>query len=228
MAELIVALDLPDAPSAVALLDQLPDGCAVKVGSVMLTRAGTGFVRSLVAAGHPLFLDAKWHDIPNTVRGAVNAAVDLGVSMATVHAAGGEAMLRAAVDASAGRIHIVAVTVLTSHDTASYAAVTGRNDIVLEDEVARLAELAMRAGVAGIVCSPGEVTRVRGIVGEGRIVVPGIRRASDAPDDQQRIATPEAAVTAGATHLVVGRPITEAADPAVAYMEFIASAAAGS
>jgi len=220
MAELIVALDFPDPPSAVALLDQLPDGCAVKVGSVMLARAGAGFVRGLVATGHPVFLDAKWHDIPNTVAGAVNGAVELGVEMATVHAAGGEAMLRAAVEAAAGRIKIVAVTVLTSHDAASYSAVTGREQVDIPREVARLATIAMQAGVSGIVCSPEEIGVVRPIVGTGRIVVPGIRRANDAADDQSRIATPEAAVAAGATHLVVGRPITGAADPAAAYAEF--------
>lgn len=223
MAELIVALDSPDAPSAIALLDQLPDACAVKVGSVLLTRAGAGFVRGLTAGGHPVFLDPKWHDIPNTVAGAVNAAAELGVEMVTVHAAGGDAMLRAAVAAAAKRIKIVAVTVLTSHDAGSYAAVTGRERIDLGDEVMRLAELALGAGVDGIVCSADEVARVRPLVGDRRIVVPGIRRAADLLGDQRRVATPEAAVAAGATHLVVGRPITEAADPAAAYAEFIAA-----
>ncbi len=223
MAELIVALDSPDAPSAIALLDQLPDACAVKVGSVLLTRAGAGFVRGLTAGGHPVFLDPKWHDIPNTVAGAVNAAAELGVEMVTVHAAGGDAMLRAAVAAAAKRIKIVAVTVLTSHDAGSYAAVTGRERIELGDEVMRLAELALGAGVDGIVCSADEVARVRPLVGDRRIVVPGIRRAADLLGDQRRVATPEAAVAAGATHLVVGRPITEAADPAAAYAEFIAA-----
>lgn len=223
MAELIVALDSPDAPSAIALLDQLPDACAVKVGSVLLTRAGAGFVRGLAAGGYPVFLDSKWHDIPNTVAGAVNAAAELGVEMVTVHAAGGDAMLRAAVAAAAKRIKIVAVTVLTSHDAGSYAAVTGRERIELGDEVMRLAELALGAGVDGIVCSADEVARVRPLVGDRRIVVPGIRRAADLLGDQRRVATPEAAVAAGATHLVVGRPITEAADPAAAYAEFIAA-----
>ena len=223
MAELIVALDSPDAPSAIALLDQLPDACAVKVGSVLLTRAGAGFVRGLTAGGHPVFLDPKWHDIPNTVAGAVNAAAELGVEMVTVHAAGGDAMLRAAVAAAAKRIKIVAVTVLTSHEAGSYAAVTGRERIDLGEEVMRLAELALGAGVDGIVCSADEVARVRPLVGDRRIVVPGIRRAADLLGDQRRVATPEAAVAAGATHLVVGRPITEAADPAAAYAEFIAA-----
>ena len=220
MAELIVALDTPDAPSAIALLDQLPDGCAVKVGSVLLARAGAGFVRGLVAAGHPVFLDPKWHDIPNTVAGAVEAAADLGVEMVTVHAAGGDAMLRAAVAAAARRVRLVAVTVLTSHDPASYAVVTGRDRVDLADEVVRLTELALGAGVDGIVCSADEVALVRPLVGGGRIVVPGIRRVGDASADQRRVATPEAAVAAGATHLVVGRPITDSTDPGSAWSEF--------
>jgi orotidine-5'-phosphate decarboxylase len=224
MAELIVALDHADAPSAIALLDQLPDGCAVKVGAVLLARSGVGFVRGLVAAGHPVFLDPKWHDIPSTVSGAVAGAAQLGVEMLTVHASGGTAMLRAAVDAAEGRVKIVAVTVLTSHDAASYAAVVGRDVVDLPTEVARLTELAVASGVAGVVCSPVEIGRVRAIVGAGRIVVPGIRRADDEAADQQRFATPEAAAAVGATHLVVGRPITEAADPAAAYDDFLRAA----
>jgi orotidine-5'-phosphate decarboxylase len=223
MADLIVALDSPDAPSAIALLDRLPDGCAVKVGAVLLARAGAGFVRGLAGAGHPVFLDPKWHDIPNTVAGAVNAAAELGVEMVTVHAAGGDAMLRAAVEAASGRIKIVAVTVLTSLDAVSYAAATGRDHVDLGDEVARLAALALHAGVDGVVCSAEEVARVRPLAGGRRIVVPGIRRATDDVGDQRRVATPEAAVAAGATHLVIGRPITDAADPAVAYAELLAA-----
>ena len=126
MAELIIALDHADAPGAVALLDQLPDRCAVKVGAVMMTRAGLGFVRSLVANGHTVFLDLKWHDIPNTVVGAVEAAADLGVEMATVHALGGAATIEAAVTAAAGRLRIVAVTLLTSHDVAAVSTILGR------------------------------------------------------------------------------------------------------
>jgi orotidine-5'-phosphate decarboxylase len=217
MAELIVALDLPDAPSAVALLDLLPEGCPVKIGSVLMTQAGSGFVRTLVAHGHPVFLDLKWHDIPNTVRGAVAAAADLGVEMATVHALGGSAMIEAAVEAAAGRVKLVAVTVLTSHNPTGFAAVTGRPVADLGEEVARLARLAMTAGADGVVCSAAELEIVQPIVGGGRIVVPGIRRAGDALGDQTRVATPESAVAAGATHLVVGRPILEAPDPREAW-----------
>src|SRR5690606_21602384 len=151
-----------------------------------------------------VFLDLKWHDIPNTVRGAVAAAADLGVEMATVHALGGAAMIEAAVEAAAGRVQLVAVTELTSHDPAGFAAVTGQPVGDLGDEVARLARLAMGAGADGVVCSAAEIDIVRPIVGAGRIVVPGIRRAEDALGDQTRVATPESAVAAGATHLVVG------------------------
>jgi len=223
MPELIVALDHPDAPSAVALLDQLPDRCAVKVGSVMMTRAGLGFVRSLVANGHTVFLDLKWHDIPNTVKGAVEAAADLGVEMATVHALGGPAMIEAAVQAAAGRLRIVAVTVLTSHDPAGLGAVLGREVATVEAEVARLAAMAVGAGADGVVCSGQEIGAVRGAVGAGRIVVPGIRRSGEAVGDQARAFPPEAAVAAGATHLVVGRPIIASHDPAGAYADLLAA-----
>lgn len=220
MAELYVALDYPDAPSAVDLLDLLPTGAPVKIGSVLMTRAGHGFVRSVLDAGHPVFLDLKWHDIPNTVHGAVTAAVELGVRMVTVHALGGAEMLRAAVEAAAGRLDVVAVTVLTSHDAASFGAVTGRGTVDPAVEAARLATLAMAAGVAGVVCSADDLAQVRPIVGKGRLVVPGIRREGDATGDQRRVATPERALAEGATDLVVGRPITGAEKPGEAWAEF--------
>ena len=220
MAELILALDLPDPPSAIALLDQLPDACPVKVGSVLFTRAGSGFVRGLVDAGHPVFLDLKWHDIPNTVAAAVTAAVALGVDMVTVHALGGEAMLRAAVGSAGDTVHVVAVTVLTSHAAPEYASLLGRDEVDLDIEAGRLGELAVSAGVAGLVCSGEDLSRMRPIAGSRRLVVPGVRRADDSAGDQQRITTPEAAVAAGATHLVVGRPILDAKDPAAAYADF--------
>lgn len=220
MAELYVALDLPDAPSAVELLDQLPAGAPIKVGSVLMTRAGHGFVRSVLDAGHPVFLDLKWHDIPNTVHGAVTAAVELGVRMVTVHALGGREMLQAAVEAAAGRLDVVAVTVLTSHDAEGFGTITGRGQLELGAEAVRLAQLAMAAGVAGVVCSAEELAVVKPVVGAGRLVVPGIRRASDALGDQRRVATPEAAVAGGATDLVVGRPITAAENPGEAWAAF--------
>lgn len=227
MAELIVALDVADAPTAVELLDRLPDGCAVKVGSVLMTAAGSGFVRALVDGGHPVFLDLKWHDIPNTVAGAVRSARALGVEMATVHALGGQAMLAAAVEAAGDDLRLVAVTVLTSHDAESLAGVLGRPVGSVAAEVERLAAEARAAGVHGVVCSPQEIGLVRPVVGTGRIVVPGIRRPEDAVGDQARVAGPAEAVAAGATHLVVGRPITEAADPAAAYAAFQAATPGG-
>lgn len=220
MAELVVALDHADAASAVALLDVLPDRCAVKVGAVLFTQAGPGFVRSLVDTDHAVFLDLKWHDIPNTVHGAVARARDLGVDMVTVHASGGSAMVRAAVDAAADQIKVIAVTVLTSHDADSYRGVIGVPDASIDIDVVRLARLAVEAGAAGVVCSPAEVALVRDIVGAGRIVVPGVRRATDTLGDQRRVASPEAVAASGATHLVVGRPITESVDPAASYREF--------
>ncbi|MEO8478526.1 MAG: orotidine-5'-phosphate decarboxylase [Gemmatimonadota bacterium] len=220
MADLITALDHPDAPAAVACLDLLPDGAAVKVGSVLMTAAGPGFVRGLVGAGHAVFLDLKWHDIPNTVAGAVRSARTLGVDMVTVHALGGREMLEAAVEAAQGAVRVIAVTVLTSHDLASFQAVLGQPVTDLRLEVSRLAGMAIGAGVDGVVCSPEELAVVAPIASGRRIVVPGIRRHGDVAGDQARVATPEAAVAGGATHLVVGRPITAAADPARAWREF--------
>lgn len=220
VAELITALDHPDAPSAVEFLDALPDGAFVKVGSVLATAAGPGFVRGLVDGGYPVFLDLKWHDIPNTVGGAVRSARALGVEMVTVHALGGPAMLEAALTAAAGELRVVAVTVLTSHNQASLGAALGHPVAEIGREAVRLATLALTAGVDGIVCSPEELELLAPLARGKRLVVPGIRRADDARGDQVRIATPESAVTGGATHLVVGRPITAAADPAAAWHAF--------
>lgn len=219
MPDLIVALDHADAPAAVACLDTLPDGVAVKVGSVLMTAAGPGFVRGLVDAGHPVFLDLKWHDIPNTVAGAVRSAVRLGVDMVTVHALGGRAMLEAAVEAAAGATHVVAVTVLTSHDLAGFEGVLGRPIDDLRLEVSRLAGMAVGAGVHGVVCSSAELPVVAPIAADRRVVVPGIRRPGDPVGDQARTATPAEAIAGGATHLVVGRPITAAADPGAAWRD---------
>jgi orotidine-5'-phosphate decarboxylase len=140
--------------------------------------------------------------------------------MVTVHALGGSEMMRAAVSAAAGRLDVVAVTVLTSHEAAEFAVITGRGEVNLAAEVVRLAELAMAAGVAGVVCSADDLQSVRPVVGAGRLVVPGIRRALDALGDQRRVATPEAAVLGGATDLVVGRPITGAEHPGESWAEF--------
>jgi orotidine-5'-phosphate decarboxylase len=182
-------------------------------------------VRELVGRSIRVFLDLKWHDIPSTVAEAVAGARELGVAMVTVHTAGGAAMMTAAAAAGGGDLALVGVTVLTSHDAASYGRAIGRSDVDLGAEVVRLAGEASSAGLAGVVCSPQEVARVRDRLGRGaRIVVPGIRRRSDAAGDQVRVATAAEAAAAGATHLVVGRPVTQAADPAAAFREFLEEA----
>jgi orotidine-5'-phosphate decarboxylase len=225
MAEVVLALDLPTAAEAMRLLERIPSTPWVKVGSILMTREGAPLVRALVARGHRVFLDLKWHDIPNTVAGAVRAARELGVTMATVHTLGGRTMMEAATEAAGGVLELVGVTVLTSHDEVSYARAVGRDGVAVADEVARLADEAVAAGLAGVVCSPAEVEAVRRILPDGaRIVVPGIRAESDAAGDQVRIATAGAAAAAGATHLVVGRPILQAADPAAALAKLAAEA----
>ncbi|MEO8139644.1 MAG: orotidine-5'-phosphate decarboxylase [Gemmatimonadota bacterium] len=225
MAEIIVALDQPG-DDARRLLDRIPEARWVKVGSILFAREGPTLVRELVARGLQVFLDLKWHDIPNTVAGAVEAARDLGVAMATVHTLGGEAMMAAAARAAGERLGIVGVTVLTSHSAESYSAAVGRGTTaVLMEEVGRLAGSARAAGLRGVVCSPLEVATVRsqGAAG-GWIVVPGIRRAGDQVGDQVRTAGPSEAARAGATHLVVGRPILQAADPGAAFREMAGEA----
>jgi orotidine-5'-phosphate decarboxylase len=225
MAEVILALDLPTGPDAMRLLDRLPELRWVKVGSILMTREGAPLVRALIARGHRVFLDLKWHDIPNTVAGAVMAAKELGVSMATVHALGGRTMMRAAAAAAGREVALVGVTVLTSHDAASYDQATGRREVSLVDEAVRQAEEATSAGLAGVVCSPAEVAAVRRVLSEDALlVVPGIRREADATDDQVRVATAREAVRAGATHLVVGRPVLHAADPADALKHLLEEA----
>ncbi len=227
MAELIVALDLSDAPSAVELLDRLPEGCPVKLGSVLVTAAGSGFVRGVVAGGHPVFLDLKWHDIPNTVAGAVRAARGLGVEMVTVHALGGPAMIETAMEAAGGEVKVVAVTVLTSHTPEQFGEIMGRPVVDVGGEVARLAELAVSAGADGVVCSPHEVRLIAPLLAGKRVVVPGVRRAGEDRGDQARAADPGMAAVSGATHLVVGRPIIGAADPAAAWALYAGEAGGG-
>jgi orotidine-5'-phosphate decarboxylase len=224
MAEIVVALDLPGGTEALRLLDRLPDARWVKVGPILMTREGSALLRTLVDGGFQVFLDLKWHDIPNTVAGAVTAARDLGVSMATIHTLGGPVMMEAAARAAGDGLAIVGVTVLTSHDAGSYGQAVGREKVDLTREVERHARAAVAAGLAGIVCSPQEIARVRPIVGGGRIVVPGIRSRGEAAGDQVRVATAAEAAAAGATHLVVGRPIIHAADPAAAFRGLVEEA----
>jgi orotidine-5'-phosphate decarboxylase len=222
MAELVLALDTRDQGTALGLLDRLPGVRWVKVGSVLFTESGPELVATLKRRGHQVFLDLKWHDIPNTVRGAAARARAVGVDMVTVHALGGPAMMAAAKEGGGDGMLVVAVTVLTSHSTEALSAIVGR-PAVPEVEVARLAQLAMAAGIDGVVASPMEAAALRRALPPGAtLVTPGIRFADEAKDDQARTATPAAAARAGATHLVVGRPVLEAADPVVAWERFVA------
>ena len=213
---IIVALDHPSAREALALIAQLGDAdYGVKVGKELFTREGPALVRELVAAGRPVFLDLKFHDIPNTVAAACEAAAELGVWMVNVHASGGRAMLRAARESLTRferRPLLVAVTVLTSLDGAALAEV-GVTDAPAQ-QVQRLARLAHDCGLDGVVCSPQEIATVKAACGPAFLTVtPGIRPADASLDDQQRVATPASAMRAGGDYLVIGRPITRAADP---------------
>jgi orotidine-5'-phosphate decarboxylase len=226
VAEVIVALDLPSGREALRLLDRIPGANWVKVGPMLMTREGPAFIHQLIARDLRVFLDLKWHDIPNTVAGAVEAARELSVSMATVHTLGGAAMMRAASQAGGNDVGLVGVTVLTSHDEAGYGAAVGRERVDLIAEVQRQAGIAVRAGLRGIVCSSQEAAVVRRTVGVSPwIVVPGIRRPSDRSGDQVRTASPEDAVRQGANYLVVGRPILLAADPGAVFREISEAAA---
>ncbi|HZS32733.1 MAG TPA: orotidine-5'-phosphate decarboxylase [Methylomirabilota bacterium] len=218
---LIVALDAPDLDEAARLLGALAGLVTTfKVGSQLFTGAGPAAVELVQRHGGRVFLDLKFHDIPATVAGAVRQAARLGVSLLTVHASGGAAMLRAAVEAAAAagpaRPAVIAVTVLTSLDRAALASELGV-PMAVEGHVLRLAGLARDAGCDGIVASPREAAALRAALGPGPLVVtPGIRAAAEPGDDQVRVATAAAACRAGADYLVVGRPITGAADPAAA------------
>ncbi len=224
MAEVVLALDLPNRSEAMRLLDRLPEARWVKVGSILMTREGAPFIRELIGRGLRVFLDLKWHDIPNTVAGSVTAARELGVSMATVHALGGRTMMEAA-SAAAGEVALVGVTVLTSHDAASYGRATGRRRVSLAGEVVRQTQEAVAAGLAGIVCSAAEIASARrALPADAILVVPGIRREDEAVGDQVRVATAREAAESGATHLVVGRPVLRAVDPADALRRLLEEA----
>ena len=217
--ELILALDTEDAKVR-SILDQVGAAQWVKVGSILFVREGPAFVRSLVDRGLHVFLDLKWHDIPNTVSGAVANARDLGVRMATVHTLGGRRDDGRRGESGRVEVHIVGVTVLTSHTPASFGEATGRPGPDLAEDAIRLSRNALEAGLSGVVCSPSEARAVRTVLGDGPlVVVPGIRRPNDAAGDQHRTATSQEAAAAGASHLVVGRPVLQAKDPAAAWAE---------
>ena len=219
----IVALDYADAASALALVGRLsPRLCRLKVGKELFTRAGPDLVRELAGRGFEVFLDLKFHDIPNTVAAACEAAMDLGVWMLNVHCSGGPGMMaaaRTAVGDAPDRPLLIGVTVLTSLDSADLAAVGCPGEPAAR--VTRLAELARQCGLDGVVCSAQEAPAVRSVCGAGfRLVTPGVRPAGSASDDQKRVLTPAEAVAAGADYLVIGRPITRADDP-IAVLEAI-------
>jgi orotidine-5'-phosphate decarboxylase len=194
-----------------------------KVGKQLFTAVGPGIVRDLVASGKKVFLDLKFHDIPNTVTAAVHSACDLGVTMLTVHASGGSKMLKAAVEAAASAPKpplVLAVTILTSFTDQDVQEIGFHGKVT--DQVLNLASLAQATGCGGVVSSVAEVRQLRQRLGTGlAIVTPGIRPAGSSAEDQARVATPAAAMTAGASHIVVGRPITAAKDPAQAAQEII-------
>ena len=213
---LIVALDVSSAKDAQKIVFSLGDAVQLyKVGMQLYTAEGPQMVRNLVASGRKVFLDLKYHDIPNTVAAAVREAAQLGVSMLTVHASGGTKMLHAAVEAAREKgpgPQILAVTVLTSMDDQDLNE-TGIHGPV-EDQVVWLASLALDSKCAGVVSSPREVKTLRAKLGNDFLVVtPGVRPAGAAHGDQARVATPGEAIAAGATHIVVGRPITAAENP---------------
>jgi orotidine-5'-phosphate decarboxylase len=216
----IVALDFPSAAKALEHVERLDGRAAwVKVGLELYLAAGPWIVETLALRGLKVFLDLKLHDIPNTVAGAVRSVSGTGASLLTLHAGGGPVMLEAAADAVAntpGAPRLLAVTVLTSMDAAQLQA-TGVGATAAE-HVLRLARMARAAGISGLVCSAEELPGLRGELGmEPLLVVPGIRQAGAAVGDQARVATPGTALAAGASMLVIGRPITQASDPGAAF-----------
>ncbi|SDL67793.1 orotidine-5'-phosphate decarboxylase [Franzmannia pantelleriensis] len=226
---LIIALDYASLDAALCMADRLdPRRCRVKVGKELFTRSGPDVLDALHGRGFEVFLDLKFHDIPNTVAGAVEAAAQQGVWMVNVHAGGGRRMMEAARERlEAGRLetHLIAVTVLTSMAAADLLEV-GITASPAE-HVERLAQLTHASGLHGVVCSAQEAERLRTLCGEDFLkVTPGIRPASAEAGDQRRVMTPRAAMTAGSTHLVVGRPVTQAEDPMAALAAIEAELAA--
>lgn len=219
LSPVIVALDFPDRASALALVERLdPELCRLKVGKQLFTREGPGLVETLVGRGFDLFLDLKFHDIPNTVAAACDAAADLGVWMMNLHASGGRRMMEAArerLEKRSERPRLIAVTILTSLGDEELEEIGFRGSA--EENVQRLAKLASAAGLDGVVCSPLEAATLRRALGDDFLLVtPGVRPAAAALDDQRRVMTPADAMAAGSSYLVIGRPVTAAEDPLAA------------
>ncbi|MEO7103219.1 MAG: orotidine-5'-phosphate decarboxylase [Gemmatimonadaceae bacterium] len=225
----IVALDFWMADAALSMVDVLGSRCDFyKVGSELFTVAGPSIVRQLSARGKRVFLDLKFHDIPNTVEKAVAAAAELGASIVTIHALGGANMIQAAVRQAGPDCQVFAVTILTSLTGADLTAVRG-GDVIADDltpEVMRLAELSAGCGVAGVVCSGLEAPMLRDRFGGSlKLLVPGVRLPGDDRGDQSRVVTPREAARAGAAYVVLGRTVTSSADPAAAMDRAVASLA---
>ena len=222
---IIVALDYADAGDALTIVDRLdPTLCRLKVGKELFTRSGPELVRAVGRRGFDVFLDLKFHDIPNTVAQACRAAADLGVWMVNVHAQGGRKMMQAAREALVEyeeRPLLIAVTILTSLGTEDLAEIGLSGSPA--DNVLRLATLTRDCGLDGVVCSPQEAGNLRQALGRGfQLITPGVRPAGAALDDQRRVMTPSQAIESGATYLVIGRPITQATDPVATLMAITA------
>lgn len=218
--KIIVAVDAPDSASALALIKPLaPEGCLFKIGLQLFTAVGPSIVKEIQSLGAKVFLDLKFHDIPNTAREAVHSAVALGVDMTTIHLAGGPAMVSEAVKAAEGsKTLVLGVTVLTSMDDETL-------DIVgiprpAADQVLHLAEMGAHCSLRGVVASPHEITPLREEFGHGLVIVtPGVRPAGSDKGDQRRVMTPGEAIRCGADYLVIGRPITAAPSPREAFLQ---------
>ena len=224
--KLIIALDVDTPAKALDLVKELRGVAGMfKVGSQLFTTAGPQIVRDIIALDSKVFLDLKFHDIPHQVAGAARAAAELGVSLFTIHASGGAEMMQRAVNAVAevgSETKVLAISVLTSID-ATILSEIGVNSTPRES-VSRLVKLAESAGVDGVVASPQEIETIRSLVAnpDFLVVTPGIRPAHNGSEDQKRVATPAAAISAGASYLVVGRPITGATDPVAAAQQIVA------
>ncbi|GAA03788.1 orotidine-5'-phosphate decarboxylase [Photobacterium leiognathi] len=221
--KVIVALDYDNQNEALAFVDRIePGSCRLKVGKEMFTYFGPDFVRQLHDRGHSVFLDLKFHDIPNTCSKAVKAAADLGVWMVNVHASGGERMMTASREIlepyGKDRPLLIGVTVLTSMEASDLAGIGIKQEP--QQQVLNLASLAKNSGLDGVVCSAQEASILKGNLGQNfKLVTPGIRPVGSEAGDQRRVMTPVEAIAAGSDYLVIGRPITQAADPALVLEE---------
>lgn len=216
LSKIIIALDYDNPESVFQFTDQLdPQHCRLKVGKELFTRAGPGLVRELVAQKFDVFLDLKFHDIPNTVAKAVAAADDLGVWMTNVHASGGSSMMKAASEALKAKnssMLLIGVTVLTSMDESDLVEIGVIN--AAGQQVGKLAKLAQQSGLHGVVCSAQEATMLKKSLGDNfKLITPGIRLSDSVADDQKRVVTPPKAIALGSDYLVIGRPITQSSNP---------------